>query len=245
MPRNKTYPREYGRDPQERSAEKLNEVLRWLVQFHHSTRKIMLERLGLDTDSHHTYFKKLVEQGILQKIRVYSINERFIFMLSSLGKELASESYSEAIKYNVDSSKINHAELRHSLAIQNTVLGLIDADAKFISEKLIDPAIVNIKKRPDAAIIKNDLVTMLEVELTPKKDQRIFQAFIAHADALTSDKYQKVMYIFPSDTLKNYYLSRFNSEKWSNKEILFLPNDAPSLKDKFEFIADPRIIRNF
>lgn len=245
MPRNKKNPREYGKDPQERSVEKLNVVLDWLVQFHHSTRKIMLERLELDTNSHHTYFKKLVEQGIIQKVRVYSINERFIFMLTRLGKELAAEINPDAIKYNIDISKINHAELRHSLAIQNAVLSLIEKDSRFISERLIDINIINNKKRPDAAIINDNITRMIEVELTPKKDQRIFQALIAHAESLIENKYQKVTYLFPSNTLKNYYLNRFNLDMWKNKDIIFSPNESLGLKDKFEFIAEPRIIRNF
>lgn len=253
MVRNKTNPRMYVDDPKKRSKEKTNELLRWLLQFHHSTRKIILEKLKLNVHSHHTYFKKLINKGILQRVRVYSINERFVYMLTNLGKELATELYDEAIKYSTDQSKINHAELRHSLAIQNAVLIFGKESTKFLSEKFIDRNMYSDKKRPDAALIDQNHITMLEIELTPKKDERIFRAFVAHHDALKKGTYQKTLYLFSNKTLKEYYLKRFNSEewptfakennKWKNKNDPLLHSQIQHIKEKFEFIEENRIIR--
>lgn len=214
MQRNPKNPTEYTEKPKERSNEKLELLLKWLIQFHCSTRQILLKRMKLATHSHHTYFQKLEKQGILQKIRVYSINSRHIYMLTNLGKQIAIEKTGDISNYSTDKNKLNHSGLRHNLAIQNSVIKYMSEYENFMAEKYLTNLKFSDKKKPDACLILGDTKTMLEVELTPKSDKRIFIALNAHLNSLIENYYQKVIYVFPTNTLKNYYVERFNQKSW-------------------------------
>lgn len=258
MPRNPKHPQEYVANPRDRADEKLSALLKFLAQLHHSTRKLMLRYLGLATHSHHTYFKKLVERGILQRVRVYSINCRHVYMLTALGRELAAESMPEyALNYSINPNSINYSGLRHDLAIQKAIIDRrLDCD-EFVAEKYLPNLELSEKKLPDACLIKDEQKTMLEIELTPKNNKLIFRAFNAHAEALLDKKYQQVLYIFPSAQLCKYYQKRFNQPKWpfykQNQRGLwvkqddseFVADDHTNLRQQFSFIYENDLADSF
>ena len=251
MARNPKNPIDYIENPKERANEKLDLLLGWLIQFHHSTRQILLKRMQLATHSHHTYFQRLEKQGILQKVRVYSINSRYIYMLTNLGKQMAIEKTGCIGNYSTDKNKLNHSGLRHNLSVQNSVIKYLAEYEEFKAEKYIKNLKFNDKKKPDACLISSNLKAMLEVELTPKSDKRIFVALNAHLEALTESVYQKVIYVFPTKTLKNYYLDRFNQPSWpiyqqNERESWVQKKDHSEsdkiFKEKFEFIYDETLL---
>jgi DNA-binding MarR family transcriptional regulator len=254
MPRNPKNPKDYTTEPRQRYEDKLDKILELLVQFHHSTRHLLLLRLGLATHSHHTYFKKLEKKGILRRAETFTIRSRTVFMLTPLGKELAAEKMIDnVINYTTDASKINHSSLRHDLAVQKAVITRLHEYDKFMSEKFLPNIKLKDKKKPDAFLEKNKSITALEVELTAKSDQRIFRALNSHAQALLNQHYQQVLYIFPSNTLKNYYQERFNQQSWpvyqQNEHGFwirhsndFFPEKHPSLCENFKFIYEKTLL---
>lgn len=255
MPRNPKNPKDYTAEPRQRADEKLNIVLDMLIQFHHSTRELLLQRLGLATHSHHTYFKTLEKKGFIRRVDVFSIKNRFVYMLTPLGKELAAEkTLTEAIHYQTDISKINHSSLRHDLAVQKFIVSQLSHYEKFTSERFLPDLGLSNKKKPDACLEKDNFKTMLEVELTAKSDQRIYRAFHSHAEALIAGTYQKVLYVFPSSTIKNYYLTRFKQPSWPCylqnqrgawlKHDDFYPEHHSCVQDGFEFISDESLIED-
>jgi predicted transcriptional regulator len=255
MQRNPKNPRAYNNEPRKRASEKITTILDMLVQFHHSTRELLLLRLGLNINSHHAYFKNLENKGIIRRVAVFSIKSRFVYMLTPLGKEMAAEKMLDnVINYSIDITKINHSSLRHDLAVQKAVIERLKEYDKFTAEKYLPNLIFFDKKKPDACLEKNDEKTMFEIELTAKSDQRIFRAFTSHAQALINLNYHKVKYIFQSETLKNYYLERFNQEFWpiyqQNQRGIWVkqgdlnPNNHENLRDCFDFIADTSLLKN-
>lgn len=257
MRRNPINPKEYiNTTPKERYIEKLNKILDLLLKFNFSTRKLMVLRLGLNINSHHDFFKKLEEKGIIRRIKVFSIQNKHIYILTSLGKSLSYERLNGKLiipENKVDYKKINHINLRHDLAVQKAVIQMSNQYNTFTSEKYMAPLKFNSDKKPDAFLERTGERLMLEIELTAKSDRRIFTAFKAHAEALIDKQYDKVQYIFSSMTLKNYYQSRFSKTDWpfykqnkngiyTSDEKKFLPDDYNNLREKFEFIANKSIV---
>jgi DNA-binding MarR family transcriptional regulator len=250
MARNPKNPKEYISNSRGRFNEKLKIVLELLLQFHFSTRELILERLGLATHSHHDYFKGLEKKGILRRTDVYSLRTRFIYILTPAGKELAYTLLTDSpIQYSTDINKVNHTTLRHDLAVQKSVICRLKDYDSYASEKNLGVLLEGSNKLPDACLIKNAEKTMLEVELTPKNDKRIFRALVAHAESLIKNQYQKVIYIFPTKTLRDYYYQRFTQTAWptylQDEKGLWvrqprdlLPDSHPLLRSQFEFLYD-------
>lgn len=258
MPRNPKSPVEYTSQPRQRAKEKLEIVLEMLVLFHYSTRGLLLQRLGLATHSHHNYFKMLEDRGLIRKVETYSSRSKFVYLLTPIGKELAAEKLvdkllDKVIHYITDVARINHSNLRHDLAVQKAVIERLHDFDSFTPEKFLTNLPVVDKKKPDACLEKNGIKTMLEVELTPKNDRRIFRAFSSHAEALLKHFYHKVVYIFPSQTLANYYKTRFDQAmwpcfeqnergRWERQDKSIYPDEHPTLRACFEFIAEPTLL---
>jgi hypothetical protein len=262
MARNPKSPKEYiNQDPIKRNKEKLDKIILWLAQFHYSTRKIMAKMLGLNINSHHAYFKKLEDRKILKRTEAYSIRSD-IYVLTSIGKELAAEKINPLfIDYPIESIKINHSNLRHNLAVQKIVIKLINEHKYdlFFSEKNIH-AVTNysFEKKPDALLIleKDSKKTMLEVELTAKSDRRIFKAFQDHCKGLVNQSYETVIYVFQTQTLKNYYEIRFKQEIWpeykQNENGVWIKHaknleitPSKNIKEKFEFKVEENMLKDF
>jgi hypothetical protein len=178
-------------------------------------------------------------------------------MLTALGIELAAERLPTVIKYSTDTHKINHNNLRHDLAIQKFVIKKLNEKEYeiFIPEKYLQTFNNSDDKRPDGCLEKNSVKTMLEVELTAKTDQRIFRALVAHALRLNNHQYQKVLYVFHNQVLRNYYQERFLQSKWPSyqldqdgkwkKEKDFIPDNYHNLRESFNFITDTSLISKF
>jgi hypothetical protein len=257
MARNPKNPRLYTKDPRGRADEKLNIILKMLVDFHHSTKELMLQRLSLATDSHHQYFKKLEEKGILKKIEAPSIRNNFVYMLTAIGIELATERLNLVVNYQLDGHKINHNNLRHDLAIQKIMISKIDEYDYFVPERFLSEINISNEKQPDGCFIKNNKKTVLEVELTAKTDRRIHKAFISHAKAVLRKDYENIIYVFSSTSTRNYYFDRFNEKIWKlyiyqndkkswirDKEN-FTPDDYVGLRNSFAFVVENDLIKKF
>lgn len=256
MARNPKNPRLYTTAPRERAKEKLDLILKIMVDFHHSTRELLLQRLNLATHSHHRYFATLEEKGILKRIESPSIRSNFIYMLTHIGAELAAEKLAIATHYQLNGHKINHNNLRHDLAIQKAVITRINDYDDFIPEKFLPSLNINDEKRPDGCFLKDKEKTMLEVELTAKTDHRIYRAFISHAKAIIKKHYNNVLYVFPNKSIKKYYLERFNEKTWpcyhQNDRKNWVKEDEEfnsynhiNLRKSFLFIVDEDLTKSF
>lgn len=255
MPRNPKNPKEYVRNSRSRSNEKLELLLEMLFKFHVSTKELILRRMGLATNSHYNYFRKIEQQDLIKKVPVYSIRSKHVYMLTNLGKQIAYEKLNEAAEYSTDPNKINHSFLRHDLAVQKAVIDRLSPNTKFTSERHLPKLSLGEKKKPDACLEDEGKKTVLEVELTPKSDVRIYRAFTALADAILNNHYQEVIYIFPTDAIKKYYLERFNKILWptyhQNEKGLwvshganFAPDEHGDLRAKFIFVADNHLLED-
>lgn len=256
MPRNPINPRQYTENPKSRAEEKLKVVLEMLIDFHYSTRELILAKLKLATNSHHRYFSSLEKKKIIRKVGAPSIRSNYVYMLTSYGVELANEKISILSPYQIDGNKINHSNLRHNLAIQRAVISMVDNYDVFIPERRLPHLNLNDEKRPDGCLEKNGVRTMLEIELTAKTDQRIFRALVAHAKAINKNHYSKVIYIFPSLSLANYYTTRYQSTEWPTytqnergvwirSEDSFKPDNFLGLRNAFEFLTESDLTKNF
>lgn len=256
MPRNPKTPVDYVQKPRQRAREKLEIILEILGKFHHSTRELLLKRLGLATHSHHNYFKTLENKNIIRRVEAYSIRNRFVYMLTPLGKSLAAERLpDQVLEYNSDPSKINHSTLRHDLAVQKAVIERLDDYDSFTSERYLPNFVLSVStKKPDACLEKNGLKTMLEIEITPKQEGRVFRNLISHAEAMLKQYYHKVVYIFPSATVAANYKAIFDKPfwpyyeqnergRWTRQDRDFRLDDHPDLlRDCFEFRVEKTLL---
>ncbi len=251
--RNKKLPSDYlSLAPRDRQKEKLNIIYEWLLEFHYSTRQMLLQRLGLATHLHKKYFASLEEKGILKKTEVFQIKSKFIYMLTTSGERLALEKHGEKKEYLTGHKRIKHNALRHDLAVQNYVIKMLPDHECFIGERYIENFNLGYNKKPDACLCVGGIRRMLEVELTPKSVDRIYVALSTHARALSQGLYDEVIYVFPTKTLRNYYLKYFMMDEWplleKNGRGNWLRNpdfnlniDQFGVREAFRFLVDETV----
>ncbi len=228
-----------------RGREKQDSVLLWLAEFHYSTATLLAQSLGVDPNGQRHFFKKLLDQGLLRAIHIPTVRER-IFLLNPLGRQLARELTEKAVDYATEPSKVNASLVRHNLSVQIAVLRRKNPENTFVFERHLD--FTTKDKLPDALMIEGEMKTALEVELTHKKNARVFRGFFDHLKLIKMGHYQKVEYIFGTKTLCENYLEKFNRGKWPVYEKrnyslidtgkVFMPDSVPGLRERFVFTAE-------
>jgi hypothetical protein len=267
MARNPKNPRDYVSNPRNRFLEKINLIYEHFIQFDYSTRQLILARLNLKQDSHHYFFKNLEEKGILRRIDAYTIRCKYVYILSPIGKELAFEQFTngnltsltefDQFHDKISTFRINHSNLRHHLAVQKTIIELLQDFDQFFSEKFTPtfPLDSGNSKKPDALLISRTKKVALEVELTAKNDKRLFSALSSHAEAISKNFYDEVLYIFPSQTLMNHYLLKFNQNAWPRYKRIerdtwikfdnLEPEIIQTVRSCFKFASNNSLVSDF
>ena len=213
--RNQKTPSDYLKlPPREREKQKISIIYEWLLEFHYSTRQVLLKRLGLVTHLHKPYFDSLEAKGILKQIKTFEIKSKHIYLLTTQGEKLALAVHGHKADYMAGHKRVKYNALRHDLAVQNYVIKLLPTHDSFIAERYIPTVELEYHKKPDACVIIDGKKRMLEIELSPKSVNRIYVAFTTHAEAISKGFYDEVIYVFPNDTLRKYYFKYFLMELW-------------------------------
>lgn len=194
-----------------RGQEKTETVLMWLAEFHYSTPSVLSKRLAVNANGQRAFFGKLVSNDIVRVVSVPTIRER-LFLLTPNGRELARAITEKAVEYKTEPSKVTSSNVKHNLSIQLAVINRLANADNIFSERHLN--FTDRKRLPDALIISGEICLAIEAELVHKNDARIYRGFYNHLAAIKKKTYTNVEYIFPSETLCNYYYKRFCEPLW-------------------------------
>jgi len=226
----------------ERRDEKLEMILLWLVEYHYSTNKILCDFLGVNHRGQGAFFKKLVDVGILNSTRIFTING-YVYSLTDEGRGLAERFCGEVFDYKTNMTRISPNTVYHNLACQKAVLSRLKDGTKHTFEKHLD--FTTKDKLPDVLLEHEGVKTALEIELSRKNNDRVYRAFFDHLKAMQEGHYHKVEYIFPSAVLRDNYKAKFDSSEWPIIEKkgsffrrtgkTFEPDTVRNLRERFLF----------
>ena len=193
----------------ERGEEKKKIIFEWICIFQYSNQAILMELLGLKHPNNSAYFKKLDDSELLQRLTLPTLRNQ-IFMLSRNSLSLLT-GFEYAGQYSTDPRRVSASLARHNLAVQRSILSRRALWDSVIPERLLKE---RGKKVPDAILIKDNIKTALEIELTLKTKNKIYLAFTDHARAYRDGLYNKVIYVFDNQRVRDTYQAVFDEEAW-------------------------------
>jgi len=201
-----------GQSPRQRGRDKRVVAAGWTFLFHATTSGIVKQLLKLNKGG---YAARLIEQGVLKRVSAPCLRSGKIYMLTPDGISLAEKVYPDFLgTYNTDPSSIHYSRLKHDLAAQLAVLGLMsrfDVSA-VIPERLLGAQDVPGGKRPDVVLLLDDEEDYgsiwLEMELNAKKIGRERDmALIAVVNAAKADESRLIVYVTDSPAIEEAYRS--------------------------------------
>jgi hypothetical protein len=228
-----------------RGEEKRKIILEWLCLFHYSNQSVLMQLLGLNHRNNSAYFKRLTNQQLIVSVDLPTLKKP-AFMLHRNSLALLGY-FPHVAGYSFEPRRISASLSRHHIAVQRTVLNRMHNYDSVTPERLMRE---RGKKIPDALLIKGEIITALEVELSYKSKSKIFLAFTDHARAFRDKKYQFIEYVFVDATMRDYYFSIFNEERWpvfrlnsaKNKYVedkeMFSPASLPGFKESMKFVVE-------
>lgn len=238
----------------ERFLEKEKILLRWLLLFDYTNRKLVSKLLGVSDGALSQFYRALNRSGLISVVRdPISISSSVkLIVLTKSGFERALTINDD---FDIDSLVLKRhiptSMVRHNLVIQSVLLDSGVDSFSVLSEKIIKKKFSNVQVVPDAIIAENGVRVGLEIELTRKKPNRVYYKFQQQIGYLNSSSniYEKVYWFFESESLLANYKRIFDQEKWplvdcvnsryfikesSDSDFCFVPSDFD--RDKFKFL---------
>ena len=198
-----------------RFDEKRDFVILWMLEFHVATRSILCGALGIKSKNQNSFFLSLKKSGLFEIVRHPLLSEQF-WMLNFQGKQYAARLSEKAERYHATPSRVVNSTTVHTLCVQRAILELrpdgITTPVDFQPERMITT--IEQQKRPDALLNEEGDVIALEVELTQKSRSRIYLGFMDHIENMKAQLYERVVYVFPTQALKDTYQRRFDQPQW-------------------------------
>ena len=103
--------------------EKQQFVLDWLLEFRFSSLALLARRLDLRNHPPYTFFRSLLDNGLVQRFTHVQANQEKYYMLTRLGAALLHEAGRDIAHACTSPSRLTHyAPLLHDLAVQRLVL---------------------------------------------------------------------------------------------------------------------------
>ena len=192
-----------------RAEEKERAVLVWLYQWGFSTRRLLAELMGVSVAGQGAFFSRLIDVGVIVETPMPLATKERLVGLTKLGADLAS-TFGVVGRFRRKPPTLGI--LGHDLTLQRCVIRRLD-NSLSISPEWIN-ATGSKGKSPDAIIEYPDHKLALEVELSHKNNLRIYYNFFCHLRNAKSGLYEKVIYVFINQTLRDLYESKFRADEW-------------------------------
>lgn len=235
----------YGsKDRRKRGREKIDDVVRWVAEYRYSTVQILSRMLGVNPGGQGAFFKRLVDQGILQRVSAPRVNA-MIYLLTQEGKQMAWGMEEKYDSYRTEPSKITFSVVNHNLCMQLAVLERLKTGMVHTCDRYL--YFTDRDKLPDVLLEFEGKKTALEIELEPKNINRVYRAFYDHINAMRNGHYDRVEYVFSTATLCNRYKAKFDASEWPKVERkagklrqaegVFEPDKIKGLRERFTFVV--------
>ncbi|MVW72881.1 hypothetical protein [Bordetella sp. 15P40C-2] len=188
----------------ERGAEKLSCVLEWVYRWGYASASTLVLASGAQDRS---YTQRLVRKGLIRPVPTTRCpTTREIYVLSRAGLDQARAAYSEYIDYpELDTRRINQANVRHNLLAQREVLARLPAYQGWMSDRDFGQNLAD-SKRPDGGLVDDQgRITGLEIELSGKWARRLDQLSIRIVASLAQEKLSKFIVLCATEAMAARY----------------------------------------
>jgi hypothetical protein len=192
-----------------RAVEKERRVLTWLYQWGFSTRRLLAELMDVSVAGQGAFFARLIEAGVLVETPMPLATKERLIGLTKLGADLAS-TFGVVGRFRRKPPTLGI--LGHDLTLQLCVIRRLENSLSVSPEWM--NATGGKGKSPDAIIEYPDQKLALEVELSHKNNLRVYYNFFCHLRNAKSGLYQKTVYVFTNQVLRDLYESKFRAEEW-------------------------------
>jgi hypothetical protein len=218
-------------NPRGRALDKRVQVLRWMNRWGYCTPKILAEMLDLAQPLGRRVADQMIKKGILKEVLPgghagYSklglnrltgkmeLQGPYLLMLTEAGKSTAM-----AIDGQLGATwerQISGVQsINHNLVTQRFTAHMLNFAGfhDFIPEAMTRTASQSGKKQPDVLLINNQERVAIEIELTPKSETTgaLDRALEAVASGISLKEFDRLIYVFGSDSLLNSYKKKWDA----------------------------------
>lgn len=239
-----------------RHYEKEKLLLRWLLLFDYTNRKIISSLLDVSDGALSAFYRTMKKRNYISiEADPISIANNKIILLTKDG-------FDRAVTLN-DDLDINHLSLkrtipptmvRHQLMLQKYLASLDVEPKKIVSDKVIRKRIKDPLFIPDAITVIDGKRAAIEMELTRKKPARIYYKFQQQINAMRPKNngqkplFSSVYFVFDNQSLLETYKKHFEQDRWpyvvmensklyvretAESELCFVPKSQDKLNFKF------------
>lgn len=197
-----------GKKGVERNKDKIQNIVIWLGIYDYSNQQLLSAVNDVNFRGQAKFFSQLESSGLVATSKAPGLPFK-IYKLSEAGLEMARFLLpeQEIVKKKIPS----WIYLVHSFSIQKAMLARRDEVEMFLPEKSID----GLKHKPDGImVLKDGSKVALEVELSKKSNPRIFSIYILHLRNIRENHYDKVLYLFQNENLKDLYSKNCSEPIW-------------------------------
>jgi len=237
----------------ERYQEKEKILLRWLLFFDYTNRKIVAKLFSTTDGTLSRFYRSLQRKNLISIVKNpnASANQKLIVFTQD-GFDLAI-----TLNDDIDIEKVKLKRsipptlVRHQLSLQMYLVEQeIDAYS-VVSDKLIRKRAEALKFIPDAIALVDNKRVAIEMELTRKKPSRVIYKYQQQAQAMRSQPnkralFDAVVFVFENESLMNTYKKHFDQPRW---DFCILENHKVFIKHRaeteFAFILDENLRLNF
>lgn len=200
-----------GHGSHKRGKDKIERVILWLAWFDYSDRKTIALMLGVKERGQGAFFKRLEESGFVKVDKAPGLKHS-IYSLGDAGFDLA-----KILAPEIDLKRRRRLPawitLVHSFSIQSAVIHRLDQADGIYPEKTLKH--LRAVRLPDAILqMKNGERVAVEVELQHKATARVYHIYLAHLRNIKNEHYDRVLYLFPKETLRRLYEEKFVEPMW-------------------------------
>lgn len=236
-----------------RHLEKEKILLRWLLFFDFTNRKIVANLFDVTDGTLSRFYRSMQRKNLITMVQnPTAITNQKLITLTQDGFD-----FGLTLNNDIDINKVTLKRtipptlVRHQIALQMYLVNKKVDAFNVVSDKLLRKRNEPLAFIPDAiAIIDNQRVA-IEMELTRKKPARIVYKYQQQAHAMRSSTnkrslFDKVIFIFENESLMKTYKQHFDKERWDycvveNHKVLVMHNANSELA----FVLDEKLRNSF
>lgn len=204
----------------DRYLEKEKMLLRWLLFFDYTNRKIVSNLLGVKDGGLSNFYRSLISKKYIEMVQdPISISANKIILLTKSGFE-----YAITINDDIDIESIKHKKtipttmVRHQIKLQLYLVGEGLNSYTVVSDKLLRKRFNNNNSViPDCIAVIDGERVGIEMELTRKKPARIYFKLEQQVNSVAENKdsvCSSFIYVFDNKSLRDNYQRLFDLDKW-------------------------------
>jgi hypothetical protein len=243
-------------DNAQRHFDKEKLLLRWLLLFDYTNRKIISDLFKVSDGALSSFYRTMKKRNyISMEADPISIANNKIILLTKDGFERGA-----TLNVDLDLNHLTHKRsipptmVRHQLMLQKYLANFGLEPSKIVSDKLIRKRVKDPLFIPDAIMLIDGKRAAVEMELTRKKPARIFYKYQQQINAMRPKNngqkplFSSVYFVFENQSLLETYKRHFQDKRWpyvvmensklyvketAESELCFVPQEVDRINFNF------------